>query len=503
MRKGVVWTAAAACVLAALAARTARAGAADGWRVDSPYAKIVGDMLVVDVPPGHEAEAPMAHKEVPLAAFTGKAIEFSVSCAGEGVSAPDTPWYGLKAMIHYKDAATGRDMWPQAARKSGTFASQILSFRHEMEGRTAEKGEIALGLQQASGRVLFDLSTVTLAVAEPLFPRVNPGWRVLYPARVRNLKVRRGVMLPAEPPTREDFAALKAWGATLARYQMCRGWGRANDNQDLDEYDRWVDGKIDTLLEIIPWAREAGVMLVVDLHVPPGGRDESNDMNMFYDARYAEHFVEVWKRIAARVKGRPEIFGLDLINEPVQTRRALPDCDYWNLQRRAAEAVRSVDPEATIIMESNGWDSPDAFAYLSPLAMDNVIYQFHMYTPHQFTHQGVGGAWNKSVYPDPARGWDKAFLRAAIRPVLDFQRRHGCRVYVGEFSAIAWAEGADRYLADCIQLFEENGFDWTYHAFREWQGWSVEHECDGPDKPFRASGDNARKRALIDGLHRH
>jgi hypothetical protein len=34
-------------------------------------------------------------------------------------------------------------------------------------------------------------------------------------------------------------------------------------------------------------------------------------------------------------------------------------------------------------------------------------------------------------------------------------------------------------LKDCIALFEEFGWDWSYHAFREWSGWSVEH---GPDQ---------------------
>lgn len=27
-----------------------------------------------------------------------------------------------------------------------------------------------------------------------------------------------------------------------------------------------------------------------------------------------------------------------------------------------------------------------------------------------------------------------------------------------------------------IDLFEAHGWDWSYHAFREWQGWSVEHD---------------------------
>ena len=77
-----------------------------------------------------------------------------------------------------------------------------------------------------------------------------------------------------------------------------------------------------------------------------------------------------------------------------------------------------------------------------------------------------------------------------------FQLEHGAKIYIGEFSAIAWAEGADRYLADCISIFEEYGWDWTYHAFREWPGWSVEHEGTGPSD-MRPSADTLRKRVLL------
>ena len=81
------------------------------------------------------------------------------------------------------------------------------------------------------------------------------------------------------------------------------------------------------------------------------------------------------------------------------------------------------------------------------------------------------------------------------------QLRHGAKIYCGEFSAAAWAPGADAWRRDCIDLFEEYGWDWTYHAFREWNGWSVEHE--GPDAEHLVpSADNPRKRALLDGLAR-
>ena len=88
-----------------------------------------------------------------------------------------------------------------------------------------------------------------------------------------------------------------------------------------------------------------------------------------------------------------------------------------------------------------------------------------------------------------------------MKPVREFQRKHCARIYVGEFSAACWAPNAGKYLADCIDMFEEYGWDWSYHAFREWQGWSVEHEGDS-DKTLRPSPDNPRKQALLKGFGR-
>ncbi len=75
---------------------------------------------------------------------------------------------------------------------------------------------------------------------------------------------------------------------------------------------------------------------------------------------------------------------------------------------------------------------------------------------------------------------DKESLRKRLEPVRQFQLAYNAHIYVGEFSAIRWAPGAAQYLDDCISIFEEYGWDWTYHAFREWQGWSVEVDDSQP-----------------------
>lgn len=471
------------------------------WRL-SKYARREGNVITVDVPAGKEGEGGSAVAEIDLSELSGKSFGAEIRARGERITIPREPWNGLKFMVHYRNPVTKEDVWPNTDSKTGDFAEQTITVVDTTPDRPLGKVEITLGLQSSSGKVVFDLSTLKIYSQEDIYPRVNGEWRIEYPAPVKAIPQLRGVMLPSGPCREDDFRTLHDWGATLVRYQMIRGWNTQNANQDLVDYDRWLDGKLDHLAkDVLPWSRKYGMRVVVDLHVPPGGRNGS-EMNMFHEAKWADHFIVCWQRIARRFKGHPEIFGFDLINEPEQQRRSPENLDYWNVQRRAAEAVRAIDPDTPIIVESNGWDSPAPFSYLSPLAMDNVIYQVHMYLPFEFTHQGVhakDGKYVKTKYPDPSKGWNRDYLKEKLAPVLAFQKKHNARIYVGEFSAIAWAEGADRFLADCISVFEEYGWDWTYHAFREWDGWSVEHAAAGW-YDMHPSVDNPRKRVLLEGL---
>lgn len=97
--------------------------------------------------------------------------------------------------------------------------------------------------------------------------------------------------------------------------------------------------------------------------------------------------------------------------------------------------------------------------------------------------------------------WNKEKIRAVLAPVRKFQQKYNVPIYVGEFSVICWAPGAAQYLDDCISIFEEYGWDWTYHVFREWAGWSIEH--DGVPWGLKKSDDNPRKQVLMKYLKRN
>ena len=501
------------------------------------YATLEGDVLTVDVPPEAARRGCRAWAEIDLSAYDGVPFEAEIEASGERIGKPRDAWNGLKFQFEYRDPDSGETFYPNTESRLGDFPHQTLRVRDDLCTAKAAPARLVLGLQDTSGKVVFDLSTLRIASGRPYWPVTNQTHRCEYRAPMAPpppgasatasppsasasraavaetaihsgaITPRRGVLAPARDMTADDFATLREWGATLLRYQMIRQWHEKNANRDLGEFDRWLAGRLDHFETfVLPMCRESGIKVVLDLHVTPGGRRAGGEYNMLFEREYAEHFVELWRRIAERFRGNADvIYGYDLCNEPVQMHEALPDCDYWSLQRRAAAAIREIDPETPVVVESNLWDVPSTFGTLSPLALANVVYEVHVYNPIEYTHQGLDNR-SRDVfrYPDPERGWDKEKLRSVLAPVRAFEKRHGAKIYVGEFSAIAWAPGAEDYLRDSISLFEEFGWDWTYHAFREWEGWSVEHEAlhpaDSSGKNFRSAADTPRRKALLEAL---
>lgn len=441
-----------------------------------------------------------AQAPLDLSPYAGKVVELSIEAEGTNISRPPKSWLGLKFMCVFTDPKSGKTHYPGASGLTGSFSRRPLTFNINLKGiepGTQLGATLFAGLQGSSGTVRFFPNTLKLSAKDSEFPLWNKDGVARY-SGLSNQRM-RGVMLPAGDCKEEDFRTLKEWGANLARFQIVRGWTKTNDNQDLPEFDRWLDGRLDHLEQVLKWAGQYGISIVVDLHVPPGGKAASKQFNMFTDERYADHFVQTWRRIAARLYGKKGIFAYDLINEPIQNDPSAP-FDYWNLQLKAAKAIRAIDPGVTIIVASNGGDTPSTFRYLTPFPLENIIYQVHVYDPIEYTHQGVLSP--RKAYGEydayPSLQWNLDFLRKMLKPVRDFQLKYKARIYAGEFSAIAWAPGREKYLQDCIRLFEEYGWDWSYHAFREWDGWSVEHEFTPEGKLVKA--ETMAKAVLTDGF---
>jgi len=453
--------------------------------------------LCVERPAGSPEGSAAVTFTLPVEAMRGYLVYFSARIKAENVSPKPQPWNGVKFMAPIV-APDGR-LWPAAEMPVGTFDWQRFGFAARVPAN-ATSISLHLGLEQVTGKAWFD--EVRVSVGRPPIvakPRVAAG--PVY--KGHDLPRLRGAMVSPDidPESLRVFG--QEWKANLIRWQLIRR-GRIDDPLDLAAYDRWLASALAQFDAALPFCEKYGLRVVLDLHSPPGGRMTSggyagSDHGLFASAACQKRFVELWQQIARKYRDAKAIWGYDLANEPVEGVIDEGLADWQELAERTAKAIRAIDPVRTIIVEPAQWGSPDGLTDFQPIDVPNVVYSVHMYVPHAFTHQGVHGPWRKVRYPGEIDGkhWDKAQLEAALKPAIDFQRRYNAHIYIGEFSAIRWApdHSAYRYLRDLIEIFEAHGWDWTYHAFREWDGWSVEH---GPDpKDHRPSPTPTDRQRLL------
>lgn len=100
-----------------------------------------------------------------------------------------------------------------------------------------------------------------------------------------------------------------------------------------------------------------------------------------------------------------------------------------------------------------------------------------MYIPQTFTHQGI---WEDETHTYPGRIgtmlWNKQALRQIMMPLKEFQDRNQVPVWIGEFGAIAWADGGEQYLLDLVDIFNQWNWSWTYFSINGYYGWSPDYD---------------------------
>ncbi len=465
---------------------------------------------------------PIGYSEsIDLTPYAGKGLLVSGEVKADGVTAPSGSYGGIKFMVHVKGGTTF-ERWPCATDGVfGTFDWTPFSFTVVIPPNV-DFAELILGLQKCTGKVAFRNIKASLIETFPPVWSVPEGFKCEYDSRVTGDIRRRGVMSPhTRDITEQDLADMESWGVNLLRWQF-----QPYDNAvraDLDKYAAFLEDEIVWLEKMLPLCEKHGIKVLIDMHCPPGGTVGKNPVlatagekaiskqdaialyfKMFLEDEYLDAFVSSWRKIAGRLKGNPAVWGYDLCNEPyhnMPVRHNYLECQYL-----AAQAVRAVDPDVPIVVESNNSANVYDYSYMQPLPLKNIIYQIHYYNPGAYTHQGVfNGTAIGSVYPGTVGGkyFDRARMAEDMAFVKKFEEKYGARIFCGEFSVICWAPGGERYLEDIISVLEENNWDWTFHAFREWDGWSVEHTGTDPEHIYPAAEDTPRKKVLLKYLRKN
>lgn len=244
------------------------------------------------------------------------------------------------------------------------------------------------------------------------------------------------------------------------------------------EYFGYLDAAVKMILD-------AGLAVEIDMH------PDSDFKARLKEDDPVERFADFWHTVAQHYSSwDPERVFFEILNEPEMHDRYR----WYGVEAKLAAAIRRGAPTHTIIAAGGNWDDDDDMVFLEPLRDPNVIYVFHFYEPHIFTHQGATwGAyywrWVKGLHypssPDNAAQvatavpeavhrldvirygqdhWDASRVEAEINQAADWAKQNGVPLVCNEFGVFrnfSDLQDRSRWITDVRTALERHNIGWA------------------------------------------
>lgn len=267
-----------------------------------------------------------------------------------------------------------------------------------------------------------------------------------------------------------------------------------DEEQMWDENGNRHDEAFQLLEKAMEWCSTHNLRVVVDLHILRSHYFNAVEKPLWTEVSEQEKFFNLWRDLSKTLKRFPNSqVAYELMNEAVAD-----DHESWNnLLNKAHAAIRELEPERTIVIGSNRWQSTNTFDVLRVPENDkNILLSFHFYEPFLLTHYGAKWTYFKGYegpvhYPGIVLS-DEEFNKLPENPVPELEewvgvkfdsneilkrwekplqkaKELGLPLYCGEFGVISEAPNEDtlRWYTDLINLLEEKNIgyaNWNYKS---------------------------------------
>ena len=272
--------------------------------------------------------------------------------------------------------------------------------------------------------------------------------------------------------------------------------------------------------QAVKMALDRGLAVIIDMHP-----ESEFKAKLVQDNSFVEQFSDFWRALAKHYASQdPEMVYFEILNEP-----EFRDLYRWaGVQAKLANSIREGAPQHTIIAAGANWSDVQDLLALTPLPDTNVIYNFHFYDPHTFTHQGATWGvnyWhfeNKLAYPanietaekvaalepDPVNRlavlrygldhWDAHRIAVEIGQAADWARRWSVPLTCNEFGVYRKASDPQdraRWLRDVRTTLEREGIGWSMWDFGARDGGQGFGVVNGPKE-----GPNTADEVTVEAL---
>lgn len=292
-----------------------------------------------------------------------------------------------------------------------------------------------------------------------------------------------------------------------------KGHGFDHIRIPVDEEQLWTEDNnkvaeaFNLLHQALQWCYLNNMKAIVDLHILRSHHFNAREKPLWTQVAAQERFFQCWRELSDELKRYPNtMLAYELMNEPVADSAA-----EWNLLlARCIQAIREKEPQRTLVVGSNRWQSLSTFPELQVPAGDpNILLSFHYYNPFYFTHHTASWTNIRDYsgpvhYPGPTitrqeleslpasvrnmlPGGEKPYnadtIQAQMQTAIQVAKRLQLPLYCGEWGCLNTVPRKDRlrWYKDVRKVLERNNIGWSNWDYKG-GGFGILGEEAKPDK---------------------
>lgn len=430
-----------------------------------------------------------ASATIPFTNLLGRTLAMSAAIKGENLTGGGNP--GMVIQLVGTTSTPGYKRYYRIAVETGTFDWKQVGKTFKIDDDVTGLS-LNVGIYNATGKFWIDNLHIQV-IAEPMPPARDAS----IPINKTHAGMYRGMNLVYSSNSAKNIITKSAldeyrydWKANSLRV-MIGGEKYYPGGLQLPDYESILQVELVRMDTLVKWCTANGLRMNIGMAGLSDG--------LFKSQAAQTRLINAWKLVAARYKNSSAVWAYDLANEPIvspypysYTYPLDNSILLWpQLADTLVKAIREIDTEKGIIIESLNYSINMDDIKPIDTSIPNIIYSVHMYQPQSLTHQQFSAQTPAYSYPGTIDGkyYDKNVLKQILQPIKNYQDKYRVPIYIGEFGCIRWApnNSAYNYLRDCIEIFEEYGWDYAYNTFRTWDGWSVEHSTGWYDSVLPAT----------------
>jgi endoglucanase len=251
---------------------------------------------------------------------------------------------------------------------------------------------------------------------------------------------------------KSDLVYFKSIGMKTVRMPMLFEW-YSDTNAPYTLHDTHIAYKL--IDSVIKWTGELGMNLIIDNH---HGRDLT-DKNYLKEI---PRLAGMWKQIIKKYEYLdPDRVLFELRNEPENN---ISNQHLRRVNQAVIDTIRKYNTSHTLIVGANYWNSGGSLILTRPYSDENIIYTFHNYSPHKFTHQGFSwtGLPSGVVFPETDDAVEK--LKKEVTDVKAWSDKYDVPVFLGEFGVGTYADKTSRcnWINAIGAVLAETKIPWAY-----------------------------------------